>query len=278
MTPPNDKRFPDAPPPWPGVQVYLPSGRLFVRRSGNPSGPTLMLLHGWAVHGGMYEGVRRWLEPHFDLLVPDMRGHGYSATPRRASRWEIEDFAEDLRGALDQLEVERLSVAGYSMGGFVALALAQSIPDRVERLAIMCSAARQADKVRRNLGLAQAVFSVAPPATMQVIAKRLLAGPGVPEELGRISQWLLGYNTRGGISGAARAMRRADLRDGVARLTMPSLVMTAEHDAAIPGRSSRELVDLLPNVQHKHWGDAGHALIASHGDELARELIDFIAP
>lgn len=275
-TPGSDTRFPDAPPPWPGVQLYLPDGRMFVRRTGNPDGPKLLLLHGWAVHGGMYEGVRRILEPHFELLVPDLRGHGYSSTPKRPSRWEIDDFARDLLAALDQLEVDHVSVAGYSMGGFVALALAQQIPDRVDHLAIMCSAARQSSKQRRNLGLAQAVFSVAPPVTMQMIAKRLLAGPGVPEELGRISQWLLGYNTRAGIAGAARAMRRADLRDGVARLTMPSIVMTAEHDVAIPGYTSRELVDLLPNVEHRHWGDAGHALIASHGDELARELVAFM--
>ncbi|MCO4768517.1 MAG: alpha/beta hydrolase [Deltaproteobacteria bacterium] len=263
------------PPPWPGVQLYVPAGRIFMRRSGNPRGPKLLLLHGWAVHGGMYEGMRAELEKHFELLVPDLRGHGYSSTPARPTRWEIEHFAEDLVAALDQLEIETVHLGGYSMGGFVALALAQAIPERVQRLAIMCSAARQADDQRRNLRLAEALFKVAPPATMQVLARRLLSGPSTPDELNRVMQWLLGYNTRGGISGAAGAMRRADLRDGLAALTQPALVVTAEHDVAISSRASGELISLLPNATHRHWDDAGHALVASHGDQLAQALIEF---
>jgi pimeloyl-ACP methyl ester carboxylesterase len=275
MPEPLDPDFPHAPPPWPGVQLYVPGGRIFMRRSGNPANPKLLLLHGWAVHGGMYQGMRALLEERFELLVPDLRGHGYSATPARPRTWEIEHFAEDLIAALDQLDVQRLHVGGYSMGGFVALALAQAIPDRVDRLAIMCSAARQSDKVRRNLVLAEALFRVAPPETMAVLAKRLLDGPGRPEGMTRVMQWLLGYNTRAGIAGAARAMRRADLRTGAPGMAHPTLVVTAEHDVAIPRRSSDELVELLPNVTHRHWADAGHALVASHGDELSRELITF---
>jgi|GEM_PF-6769234 len=267
--------MPSMPPPWPGVQLYVPSGRIFMRRSGNPDGPKLLLLHGWAVHGGMYEGIRAHLEEHFELLVPDLRGHGYSTTPK--GRWEIEHFADDLVSALDQLDIDEVHLGGYSMGGFVALALAQKIPERISRMAIMCSAARQGDNTRRSLVLAQAAFSVLPPSTMQVLTKRLLAGPGAPEEFGRVLQWLLGYNTRAGISGAARAMRKADLRPGLAGLHHPTLVVTAEHDTAISRRASRELVELLPNVTHRHWDDAGHALVASHGDQLARELIEFFA-
>lgn len=265
------------PPPWPGVHLYVPSGRIFMRRSGNPNGPKLLLLHGWAVHGGMYQGIRDALERHFELLVPDLRGHGYSSTPPRSPHWEIEHFADDLIAGLDQLGIDKVHLGGYSMGGFVALALAQKVPGRIGGIAIMCSAARQADKVRRNLVVAEAAFRVLPPAIMQVVSKRLLSGPGTPDGFARILQWLLGYNTRGGISGAARAMRHADLRDGLADLHHPTLVVTAEHDTAIPRRSSHELVELLPNVTHRHWEDAGHALVASHGDELAQELIDFFA-
>ena len=263
------------PPPWPGVQLYVPSGRIFMRRSGRVGGPRVLLLHGWAVHGGMYEGMRAALEQHFELLVPDLRGHGYSATPAKPGRWQIEHFADDLVAALDQLEIDALHLGGYSMGGFVALALAQKIPDRVRSFAIICSAARQAHTQRRGLRYAEAFFRVAPPATMQVLARRLLSGPGTPDEFNRVMQWLLGYNTRGGISGAARAMSRADLRDGLAALTQPALVVTAEHDVAIPRHASDELIDLLPNVTHRHWSDAGHALVASHGDQLAGELVEF---
>lgn len=269
--------LPERPPVWPGAQVYTPAGRVFVRRSGNPSGPKLMLLHGWGVHGGMYEGMRARLERDFELLVPDARGHGYSSTPARPRSWELEDYARDLVAVLDSLEIDRVHLGGYSMGGFIALALTQLAPERIERLAIMCSAARQPSKAQRHLGFAEAAFKILPAASMQLVAKRLLAGPGTRPDMERVMMWLLGYNTRGGLSGAARAMRRADLRSGLAAIRQPTLLVTAEHDKAIPIAASRELLDHIPDVTHRHWDDAGHALVASHGDELAEALAGFFA-
>ncbi len=268
--------FPDLPPAWPGAQVYTPDARIFMRRTGHAEGGSLMLLHGWGVHGGMFEGpVRQVLEPHFELLVPDLRGHGYSSTPRNPRSWRLTDYVDDLVRSLDHLGVDRVHVAGYSMGGFVALGLAQAHPDRVDRLGLICTAAKHPDIVRRNLVVAEAAFKVLPPQTMAWVAGRLLAGPGVPEELRPVMRWLLGYNTRGGISGGAGAMRRADLTAGLAALTHPTLLVTAEHDVAVPKWASKHLLDSIPNVTHKHFEDAGHALAASHGTELARAMGDF---
>lgn len=268
--------FPDLPPAWPGAQVYTDRARIFVRRSGHHDAPSLMLLHGWGVHGGMFEGpLRNVLEPRFELLVPDLRGHGYSSTPTNPRRWELRDYVDDLVRALDHLQIERVHLAGYSMGGFVALGLAQAHPDRIARLGLVCTAARHPDKVRRNLVVAQSAFRVLPPQTMQFVASRLLSGPGVPRELQKVMGWLLGYNTRGGLSGAAGAMRRADLSAGLADLMHPTLLVTAEHDVAIPRYASHQLLEAIPNVHHHHFDDAGHALAASHGRELARVMLEF---
>ena len=272
------KDFPDLPPAWPGAQVYTGDARIFVRRSGAHDAPTLMLLHGWGVHGGMWEGpMRAALEPKFELLVPDLRGHGYSSTPQNPRRWELRDYVDDLARALDHLKIERIHLAGYSMGGFVALGFAQAHPDRVERLGLVCTAARHPDKVRRNLAVAEAAFKVLPPQTMQWVAGRLLAGPGVPPELRKVMGWLLGYNTRGGISGAAGAMRRADLTAGLSDLQHETLLVTAEHDVAVPRYASHALLESIPRVTHHHFDDAGHALAASHGGDLARVMAEFFS-
>ena len=269
--------LPDSPPPWPGVEVFTERLRLFVRRSGPPGAPAVMLLHGYGVHGGMFEGVRDALEPSLQLIVPDLRGHGLSDTPDDG--YTAEEMADDLAALLDRLDIPRLHVVGYSMGGFVAQAFAQRHSDRVDRLALLCTAPSQGS-ARQRLGLAamEATFRVVPPAAMRVVTTRLLAGPNMPDEKARILLWLLMHNTRRGLSGGAALLRRAHLESGLHRITMPTLVVTAEHDVAISPQDSRRLLDALPHARHEHFADAGHGLAMSHRRQLGTLLADFLAP
>lgn len=264
-----------APPEWPGYEVETTRFRTWVRHVPNDR-PTLVLLHGLAVHGGMYEGgMRRELEGRFNLLVPDLRGHGQSEAP--AGAWEIEDFADDLAALLDSLDIERAHILGYSMGGFVAQCFTHRHPGRVDKLVLVCTAPRQARaSMRAGLGLLQAIFRVVPPVAMLPISRRILSGPGMPPEMRYVLPWLLKDNTRRGISGAARALRRADLRDGAKTITQRTLLVTAEHDTALPRVAWQPLLKALANVQHEHFTDAGHGLAASHGAHLGALVRSFL--
>jgi 3-oxoadipate enol-lactonase len=266
--------YPALPPLWPATQVYTDRLRMFVRRSGRPDAPPLLLIHGLAVHGGMWQGIRTSLEPHFDLVVPDVRGHGFSSAP--GGRWSVEAMADDFVSVLDRLGIDKVSVAGYSMGGFVALALAQQHPNRVERLGLLCAAPRHdARRTRAGLLALGAAFSVLPPRSFLPITRGLMAGPGLPQDLGRVLEWLLGYNSRRGLVGSTAALRRADLRGGLDRIAAPTLIVTAGTDVAVTERDWRVLIDAMPRAEHVHFDQAGHGLIASHAPELSDVLIRF---
>ncbi len=269
--------IPDAPPEWPGYAVETRRLKTWVRHVPVTDKPTLVLLHGLAVHGGMYEGgMRRELSEHFDVVVPDLRGHGLTEAPPGA--WEIEDFADDIEALLDAMDRPRAHILGYSMGGFVAQSFAQRHPDRVDRLVLLCTAPRQArGSMRVGLGLLEGLFRVVPPAAMLPISRRLLSGPGMPPEMRYVLPWLLQHNTRRGISGSARALRRADLRDGLGRITHRTLLVTAEHDAALPKLAWQPLLDALDDVHHEHFDDAGHGLAASHGARLGELVRAFLS-
>ncbi len=275
MAGPQDS-IPDAPPEWPGYAVETRRLKTWVRHVPAAEKPTIVLLHGLAVHGGMYEGgMRRELSEHFEVVVPDLRGHGLTEAP--SGRWEIEDFADDVAALLDALDVPRAHVLGYSMGGFVAQSLAQRHPDRVHRLILMCTAPRQArGTMRAGLGLLEGLFRVVPPSTMLPISRRLLSGPGMPPEMRYVLPWLLQHNTRRGISGSARALRRADLRPGLGSIKHPTLLVTAEHDVTLPEIAWRPLLDALDDVRHEHFADAGHGLAASHGARLGALVRSFL--
>jgi 3-oxoadipate enol-lactonase len=263
-------------PWWSGGEVHAGGLLQYVRRSGRVGAPPLVLLHGLAVHGGMWLGLRDALEPHFDLVVPDLRGHGLTGTPPGA--WSIDDYADDVIALLDSLGLKKVHVAGYSMGGFVALSLAIRHPKRVERLGLLCTAAAHLDR-RRRVGLhaLHTALGVTRPEAMKEVTSRLLAGPGMPPEMAEVYRWLMARNTRRGLRGAVDSMLRLDHRPALGALAAPTLVVTAGRDVAFARRDWEPLLSVR-DVRHRHWEEAGHGLIVSHSAELSGELVRFFAP
>ncbi|MGN7797545.1 alpha/beta fold hydrolase [Leifsonia sp. 22587] len=92
-----------------------------------------------AVHGITANHVAWMLAaaalPDRRIIAPDLRGRGRSAG--LPGPFTLNDHADDLTRVLDALEIERTTVAGHSMGAFVAVRLAQRHPDRVERLVLI---------------------------------------------------------------------------------------------------------------------------------------------
>src|SRR5574342_836143 len=87
-------------------------------RQGN--GTPLVLLHGYPLDHHLWDDIVPLLEDTFDLIMPDLRGFGGSATVDVS--FTIDDYASDIAGLLDQLGIQKAGIVGHSMGGYVALA------------------------------------------------------------------------------------------------------------------------------------------------------------
>jgi pimeloyl-ACP methyl ester carboxylesterase len=102
-------------------------------------GMPLVLLHGYPLDHTIWEPLLPILEKEFDLILPDLRGFGESDAPETGTL--MSDFAADVAGLLDRLDIEKAAVAGHSMGGYVALAFAHAYPRRVLGLGLVASQA-----------------------------------------------------------------------------------------------------------------------------------------
>jgi len=112
--------------------VPVAGGSLHAGRWGD-AGPTVLALHGiTATHVGWSEVARRL--PDVTLLAPDLRGRGRSR--HLPGPYGFAAHVADLVALLDAEGCDRVVVAGHSMGGFVAVALAARHPDRVSRLVL----------------------------------------------------------------------------------------------------------------------------------------------
>lgn len=140
-------------------QLTLPNGiRLAYVELGDPSGPPLLLLHGYTDSSRVWTILAPYLQDH-RILIPDQRGHGASDAPECC--YAMSDFADDARLLLDALRVERAAVVGHSMGSMVAQVLAAEHPERITRLVLIGSTALA--PVRRGEGLWNDIMALREP-------------------------------------------------------------------------------------------------------------------
>ena len=111
---------------------------LFARHGG--SGPPLLLLHGFPQTHAMWHRVAQRLAPHFELVLPDLRGYGDSSKPADApahASYSKRAMAADVVALMRSLGHERFGVVAHDRGARVAHRLALDHPDAVERLCLI---------------------------------------------------------------------------------------------------------------------------------------------
>lgn len=95
-------------------------------------GKPLILLHGNGEDNSYFVYQVAYFSRFYRVMAIDTRGHGQS--PRGTAPFSIQQFAEDLRGFLDQHEIPKAHILGFSDGGNIALTFALHYPERVDRL------------------------------------------------------------------------------------------------------------------------------------------------
>ncbi len=103
------------------------------------AGFPLVLTYCLGGNASMWSGQIPAFAESYRLIVWDPRGHGGSESPLEPEKYGVQRSAEDLRGLLDHLEIERAYIGGLSMGGGIAARFAVAYPERVEALMIFDS-------------------------------------------------------------------------------------------------------------------------------------------
>ncbi len=147
--------------PWP-VRLATPDRRvdvdagdgllLHVEQSGQ--GPAIVLLHGFTGSSASWAILRAALDPTYTTLAVDLPGHGRSSSPSDTARYALTRVADDIVRVLDALELDRVALLGYSMGGRAALRVTLAHPDRVAALVLESTSPGIEDPVRRAERLA----------------------------------------------------------------------------------------------------------------------------
>jgi pimeloyl-ACP methyl ester carboxylesterase len=118
--------------------LTLPDGeRVRVVETGDPAAPPVLMLHGWGCSAYAWRFLAGPLaDAGWRVIAIDLRGHGLSDRPADPAKYERSAMVEHVRATMDALHITSAPIVAHSMGGGVAMGLALTAPERVQRMAL----------------------------------------------------------------------------------------------------------------------------------------------
>jgi pimeloyl-ACP methyl ester carboxylesterase len=226
------------------------------------SGDALLFLHAFPFQAAMWDYQVDAFEATHRCLAVDMPGFGGSESPVSEKPASMQRWAALVAGVLDQLGVDKVTVVGCSMGGYLAMALLRHHPDRVEKLVLADTralsddgpaAARRSD-TQNQIRSGSELTSLA----KSLVESQLSSGSMGRSDLVSYVHALADGATPEGWIGALEAMKtRPDSMLLLRQAQRPAMVIVGELDRITPIADARSLrlflkgeLVVIPNVGH----------------------------
>jgi pimeloyl-ACP methyl ester carboxylesterase len=264
------------------------SGTLFYREYG--SGLPVILLHGFAEDGSIWDQLMLPLATHCHLIIPDLPGSGKSpALPGEDSGTipagiSLEDLAGSVAALLDQAGIEKCVLIGHSMGGYIALAFAEQYPERLLALGLFHSTA-YSDSEEKKAGRQKNISFIRKNGAAPFIRQSMpnLFGDYTrnhhPELISDTVDRYSGFSADSLVSYTEAMIRRPDRTAILRQFAGPVLFVIGCEDTIIPMEDSLQQCH-LPALSHIHIVEhAGHqAMLEAPGrsHEILHSFINFV--
>ncbi len=218
-------------------------------------GMPLVLLHGFPLDHHLWDDVVPFLEDTFDLILPDLRGFGESTITETSVT--MEDYASDIAGLLDHLGLQKIALAGHSMGGYVALTFIRLYPERVHGFGLIASQIF-ADTPERREGRYKSAVEVAENGISGVV-EAMTPKFTSDERWQSYAREVMNRQPATAYIAALKAMaERPDSTSLFASLKVPVVIIHGLADALIPVERAREAKRALPSAHLIELEGVGH--------------------
>lgn len=254
--------------------------QVHVETTGSGGSP-LVLVHGFAMHGGLFAPLLPALSRRHRVHVVDIPGHGLSPP---LTDFTLPRLAAAIDDAID--DDPPVTVIGWSLGGQVALQWALQHPERVQRLVLVAttpSFVRRDDWPHAIASSTLVRFGDELRIAYRLTLQRFLALQVHGSDEGRATLAKLrqrlferGEPSSATLAAALALLDRVDLRTSLARIGTRALVLGGDRDALVPLRATTELARLLRNAVHVAIDGAAHAPFLSHPAAFSAAVLPFV--
>lgn len=242
-------------------------------------GQPLVMVHGWAMHSGVWRYFAQQLAQYYQVICIDLPGHGRSEA--------LEPFTLDVVSAavLQAVPAERFDLLGWSLGATVAMAMAEHAPGRVNNLIVLAGNPHFVNasdwpgvKAETLDGFAELLKTDLTQTLTRFLALQvngLAHGKRLLQVLRQAIQECPPPEPHC-LQAGLEILKHSDLRDFVLRRPLPVKMIMGDRDTLIPLACADRVRQINSHVDVQVLEGAGHAPFLSHAELLIAAIRDFL--
>ncbi|MFI5957716.1 3-oxoadipate enol-lactonase [Cryptosporangium sp. NPDC051539] len=230
--------------------------------------PVLVLANSIGTNQGMWEPLIPVFAQRYRVLAVENRGHGGSEV--LPGPYTLDELGADFLAVLDGLGLDSVHYAGLSLGGMIGMWLASTAPERIDRLALVCTSA-YLPPATGWIERAETVRSGGTGSISEAAAGRWFTDGFRQREPDRVKAALamLDATPDEGYAGCCEAIAGMDLRPALRRITADTLVIAGADDPATPPSHADAIVEEITGARLQIVPDAAHLATLEQPDTIA---------
>lgn len=265
--------------------LEIDGGTIAYDDTGSPraGAPTLLLVHGFPLSRAMWAAQVAGLAADCRVVAPDLRGYGESTLggwPASADDATLDRYADDLAALIASLGADGpVALIGFSMGGYIALAMERRHGASFDALALVDTRAAADDETARStrLKMADHIHEWGAGRVAELMRPKLFA-PQTPEAIVQQTVDVITSTDPASIAASQLAMAaRPDSTPMLPGVAKPTLVLVGESDAISPAAEMQTIADAIPSARFVEVSGAGHMAPVEKPEAVNDALREFAA-
>lgn len=240
--------------------------------------PTLILIHAFPLHSGMWQPQVEFFNGKFNLIIYDVRALGKSITTDFLQT--MESYSDDLLMIIDEMNLGKVNVCGLSMGSYIAQRAAVKSPDKFLSVTLAASRAER-DTDEGLINRSKVILSLKKGGRDNFInsfIKNLISEKGYKNE--KIRNFILDLmesNSTEGICAAEMALAtKTNTLEDYSKLNIPTLILVGDADVPTPLHFAETMHRAFKNSILKVIPDAGHLCNVENPSAFNSALENFL--
>lgn len=246
---------------------------------GLENAPVIIFIHGFPFNKEMWNRQLAALSESFRVIAYDVRGHGnsYSGT----DDFSIELFVNDLLLLMDALEIEKTTLCGLSMGGYIALKAMENFPHRFDSL-VLCDTSCAADSPEAKEKRMKAIEIIMENGVAK-FADDSLKNFFAPESfikkkevIAEVREIMVNTTEKSVIKTLLALSRRLETCSTLCKIKVPVLILVGEEDKITPPEAAQFMQNEIHGSVMSVIENAGHLSNLENPDQFNEQLIKFL--